>query len=50
MGKKITSFLPDSDIESLNFTVKSLKDTGVVAGILIVTGNRSHTGNLGAGN
>ena len=42
MGKKITSFLPDSDTESLNSTVKSLKDTGVVAGIFIVTGNGSH--------
>jgi hypothetical protein len=42
MGKKITSFLPDSDTESLNSTVKSLKSTGVVAGIFIVTGNGSH--------
>jgi len=42
MGKKITSFLPDSGLESLDCTVKSLKNSGVVAGIVIVTGNGSH--------
>jgi len=41
MGKKITAFLPDSDSESLACTVKSLKDSGVVAGIFIITGNAS---------
>ena len=41
MGKKITAFLPNSDSESLGSTVKSLKDSGVVAGIFIITGNTS---------
>jgi len=45
MGKDITSFLPDSDLESLDYTVKSLKNSGVVAGIVIVTGNGSHPEN-----
>ncbi len=38
MEKKITSFLPFSDKESLDFTIKSLKDSGVMADIVILTG------------
>jgi len=38
MDKKITSFIPFSDKESLDCTVKSLKDSGVVSSIVIVTG------------
>jgi len=37
MEKKITSFLPFTDKESLDCTIKSMKDSGVVAGIVIVT-------------
>jgi hypothetical protein len=38
MEKKITSFVPFSDKESLDHTVKSLKDSGVTAKIVIVAG------------
>ncbi len=38
MEKKITSFVRFSDKESLDCTVKSLKDSGVVDKIVIVTG------------
>jgi Glycosyl transferase family 2 len=38
MEKKITSFIPFSDKESLDCTIKSLKDSGVVTGIVIITG------------
>ena len=41
MEKKITSFVPFSDKESLDRTVKSLKDSGVTAGIYIVAGSDS---------
>ncbi len=41
MEKKITSFVPFSDKESLDRTVKSLKDSGVTARIYIVTGSDS---------
>lgn len=42
MERKITAYLPDSDMESLTSTVKSLKETGVVTDIFIVTGNESN--------
>lgn len=38
METKITSFLPLSDKESLDCTIKSLKDSGVMADIVILTG------------
>jgi hypothetical protein len=38
MEKKITSFIQSSDNESLDCTIKSLKDSGVVADIVIITG------------
>ncbi len=37
MEKKITSFLPFSDKDSLGCTIKSLKDSGVMADIFIIT-------------
>jgi len=38
MEKKITSFLPFSDKESLDYTIKSLKNSNVVDSIVIITG------------
>jgi hypothetical protein len=38
MDKKITSFIPFSDKESLDITVKSLKKSGIVDSIVIITG------------
>jgi hypothetical protein len=38
MEKKITSFVPFSDKESLEYTVTSLKDSGVIDRIFIVSG------------
>ncbi len=38
MEKKITSFIPFSDKESLDITVKSLKKSGVIDSIVIITG------------
>jgi hypothetical protein len=35
MEKKITSFVPFSDKESLDHTVKSLKDSGVTANFIV---------------
>lgn len=49
MNKRVTCFIPATDSESLASTVKSLKSTGVVAKVYVISGSESMPDLIGTG-